>query len=317
MAKKKAARTRWYHAHWEKIVFLVFFAFFVLGIPGRAVYTNITSASGDEKKVPVVTPSIAPYPVNIHGIYPGNEISAQGVVILDIDSGVFLYKKNEEELLSPASTTKILTALVALEMYGLDDVVTVTEVANDGQVMGLVPGERITVENLLFGALIQSGNDAAWALAAHAPGGVDAFVSAMNQKAKTLNLLHTTFTNPVGYDSPGHKTTPSDLARLASIALDNKIIAKMVAIPQITVSDVTHTYFHPLRNVNELLGKIPGVGGIKTGWTEEAGENLITLVGRGDHRVIIVVLKSADRFADTTSLINWVFSNYQWEVFEP
>ena len=86
----------------------------------------------------------------------------------------------------------------------------------------------------------------------------------------------------------------------------------MVAIPQITVSDVTHTYFHPLTNVNQLLGKIPGVGGIKTGWTEEAGENLITLVERGGHRVIIVVLKSLNRFADTTRLIDWVFSSYQW-----
>jgi len=317
MAKKKPAKLRWYQSRWEKIVFLVFFALFIIGIPGRSIHTAITAVGSQIPKKPIAAPTVAPYPVNIHGVYPGAEISAQGVVIMDVDSGVFLYKKNDEELLSPASTTKILTALVALEKFDLDDVVTVTDVANSGQVMGLVPGERITVENLLFGALIHSGNDAAWALAAHYPGGVDAFVAAMNEKAKALNLIHSTFTNPVGYDNPNHKTSPADLARLASKALDNKIIAKMVAIPQITVSDVTHTYFHPLKNVNELLGKIPGVGGIKTGWTEEAGENLITLVQRGDHRVIIVVLKSADRFGDTTSLINWVFANYQWEVFEP
>ena len=88
----------------------------------------------------------------------------------------------------------------------------------------------------------------------------------------------------------------------------------MVAIPQITVSDVTHTYFHSLKNVNELLGKIPGVGGIKTGWTEEAGENLITLVQRDGHSLIIVVLHSKDRFGETEKLINWVFGNYRWEV---
>jgi D-alanyl-D-alanine carboxypeptidase (penicillin-binding protein 5/6) len=195
----------------------------------------------------------------------------------------------------------------------LDDTVTVKAVASEGQVMGLVPGERITVENLLFGALIHSGNDAAWALAEHYPGGVDKFVSAMNQKAQMLHLTKSTFTNPAGYDNPMHKMTPLDLAKLGSIALRNKTIAKMVAIPQITVSDVTHTYFHPLTNVNQLLGKIPGVGGIKTGWTEEAGENLITLVERGGHRVIIVVLKSLDRFTDTTKLIDWVFANYRWE----
>jgi D-alanyl-D-alanine carboxypeptidase (penicillin-binding protein 5/6) len=108
-----------------------------------------------------------------------------------------------------------------------------------------------------------------------------------------------------------------DLARLASVALTNKTVSKMVAIPQITVSDETHTYFHPLTNVNQLLGKIPGVGGIKTGWTEEAGENLVTLVERNGHRVIIVVLKSLDRFADTAFLIDWVFYNHNWETYRP
>ncbi len=126
-----------------------------------------------------------------------------------------------------------------------------------------------------------------------------------------LNDSH--FTNPVGYDDLQHKTTPIDLVKLASFALNNKTIAKMVAIPQITISDVTHTYFHPLTNINQLLGKIPGVGGIKTGWTEEAGENLVTLIERNGHRLIIVVLKSQDRFADTAKLIDWVFNNYRWE----
>lgn len=314
MTKKKSSR--WYQRRWDTIVFLFLLALFVLGIPGQNAYTMagwLVSQAVLRPLPPV--PSPAPYPTNKSGVYPGLEVTAAGVVVLDVDSGVYLYKRNEEELLSPASTTKILTALVALDSFNLDDIVTVKRVANSGQVMGLVPGERITVENLLFGALIHSGNDAAWALAEHYPGGSEAFVKAMNAKAQVLHLTKSTFTNPVGYDDPGHKMTPMDLARLGSIALDNKVIAKMVAIPQITVSDVTHTYFHPLTNVNQLLGKIPGVGGIKTGWTEEAGENLITLVERGDRRVIIVVLKSLDRFADTTRLIHWVFGNYQWMSF--
>jgi D-alanyl-D-alanine carboxypeptidase (penicillin-binding protein 5/6) len=181
--------------------------------------------------------------------------------------------------------------------------------------MGLIPGERITVENLLYGSLIHSGNDAAWALADHYPGGEQKFVEAMNAKAKELHLTQSQFTNPVGYDNPNHKMSPVDLALLGEAALNNKVIAKMVAIPSITISDVTHTYFHQLKNVNELLGKIPGVGGIKTGWTEEAGENLITLVERSGHRVIIVVLHSQDRFGDTSNLINWIFNNYQWKVY--
>ena len=309
MSKKKSGR--WYLRHLDKIVFLVLLALFVLGIPGKNIYTKTNSSKIFRRILPSL-PNPAPYPTNMSGVYPGSEVTATGVVVLDVDSGVYLYKRNEEELLSPASTTKILTALVALDSFGLDDVVTVLSVANSGQVMGLVPGERITVENLLFGALIHSGNDAAWALAEHYPGGSEAFVIRMNEKAKELRLTKSTFTNPVGYDNPAQKITPMDLARLGSVALGNTVIAKMVAIPQITVSDVTHTYFHPLTNVNQLLGKIPGVGGIKTGWTEEAGENLITLVERGGHRVIIVVLKSLNRFADTTRLIDWIFSSYQW-----
>lgn len=316
MAKKKAPKARvWHKKNWHHIVFLFLLCIFTLGIPGQNAYTLANPPDGHPLLALPPAPSPAPYPINVQNVYPSFEITATGVIVLDVDSGVYLYKRNEDELLSPASTTKILTALVALEAFELDDIVTVGSVTNSGQVMNLVSGERITVENLLFGALVQSGNDAAWALAEHFPGGVGAFVQAMNQKAKDLYLTKSTFTNPVGYDDPNHKMTPTDLARLGSIALDNHEIAKMVAIPQITVSDVTHTHFHPLTNVNQLLGKIPGVGGIKTGWTEEAGENLVTLVERDGHRVIIVVLKSQDRFADTIFLINWVFANYRWDQY--
>jgi serine-type D-Ala-D-Ala carboxypeptidase (penicillin-binding protein 5/6) len=322
MPKKKkhiaaaVVHKRWYRKNWDKIVFLFVLGLFVLVTPGQNLYESGHLSGNPSPLISLALPSPAPYPVNRTGAYPGDDITATGLVVLDIDSGVFLYKRNEEELLAPASTTKILTALVALDAYNLDDVVTVKSVMNNGQVIGLVPGERMTVENLLFGALIHSGNDAAYALAEHYPGGVDKFVAAMNEKAKALHLDHSTFTNPVGFDDPNHKMTPIDLARLGRVALENKVIAKMVAIPQITISDVTHTYFHSLKNVNELLGKIPGVGGIKTGWTEEAGENLITLVQRNDHRLIIVVLRSRDRFGETAKIIDWIFSNYQWEVYK-
>lgn len=305
---------RWLAHNWQRCLFLIVLALFFLFYPGQNAYTlPLDTSKPLLRQLPFVIPSPAPYPLNKTGIYPGSEITASGIVVLDADSGVFLYKKNEETPLSPASTTKVLTALVVLDTYQLDDIVTVKILANTGQTMGLVPGERMTVENLLFGALVQSGNDAAWALAENYPGGVVKFVEAMNEKARQLHLTKSHFTNPVGYDDPEQKMTPLDLARLASVALGNKTIAKMVAIPQITISDVTHTYFHSLKNVNQLLGKIPGVGGIKTGWTEEAGENLVTLVERNDHRVIVVVLHSHDRFGETAKIIDWVFSNYQWE----
>ncbi len=301
---------------WEKMTFLLLLAGVLFLYPGQRLgLLKGESSSPSLRALPLAVPSPASYPVNTTGIYPQAEVTANGVVILDADADVFLYERGSELPLSPASTTKILTALVALETYELDEVVTVGQIVQEGATMGLVPGERITVENLLYGALIQSGNDAAWTLAEHYPGGVSEFVRAMNEKALELHLVKSHFTNPVGYDDIAHKMTPRDLARLSQIALKNATIAKMVAIPQITVSDVTHTFFHPLTNVNQLLGKIPGVGGIKTGWTEEAGENLVTLVERGGHRIIVVVLHSQDRFGDTSRLIDWVFANHQWEIF--
>ena len=307
---------QWIRRSWYKILYLVILAGFFLWYPGQNRLVMMDSAATPRAfTLPFPIPTPAPYPTNVTGMYPGGEVSAGGVVIEDVDSGVILYQRNSYEPFSPASTTKILTALVALDAYDLDDVLTVKTLMNSGQTMKLVAGERMTVENLLYGTLIQSGNDAAYALAENYPGGAEAFVVAMNEKAKQLHLTQSYFTNPVGFDDPSHKMTPIDLVRLASVALQNKTITKMVAIPQITISDVTHTYFHSLTNVNQLLGKIPGVGGIKTGWAEEAGENLVTLVERGGHKMIIVVLKSKDRFVDTTKLIDWVFVNHKWEAF--
>lgn len=309
---------QWLVRHWDKVLYLVILGIFFLFIPGQNIYTlPLWTGQSLLRPLPFAMPTPAPYPVNITGVYPGGEISALGIVVFDLVSGVYLFKRNETQPLSPASTTKLMTALVALESYDLDEAVTVKTVANTGQVIGLVPGERISVENLLFGMLVQSGNDAAYGLAEHYTGGAEAFVAEMNKKAKAIGLDQSTFANSVGYDDPNHKITPLDLTRLAVVALENKTIAKMVAIPQITVSDVTHTYFHPLKNINQLLGKIPGVGGIKTGWTEESGENLVTLIERGGRRVIIVVLKSRDRFRETAALIDWAFANYQWKVFTP
>ncbi len=316
---KKHAMLSFVLRQWDKLLFLVLLALFFVLMPiqsGR-VFQFAVPGKPLLQLVPFTTPTPAPYPVNRTKVYPGSEVTAEGVVIYDVTSATTMYARNGEESLSPASTTKIMTALVALDSYSLDDVVSVGTVANDGQVMGLIPGEQMTVENLLYGALVFSGNDAAWALAEHYPGGVDAFVQAMNAKAAKLHLTHTHFTNPVGYDDRNHKMTATDLTRLAAFALTNKTIAKIVAIPQITVSDITYTHFHALTNVNQLLGKIPGVAGIKTGWTEEAGENLVTLIDRNGHRVIIVVLKSQNRFTDTQILINWVFGNYDWQTFGP
>jgi serine-type D-Ala-D-Ala carboxypeptidase (penicillin-binding protein 5/6) len=300
-----------------KLVVLILICVLVAFIPGQNVYTVDSAHLQAESGKVVPLPKPYPYPVNRTGVVPGDDFTATGIVIRDVDSGAVMYVRNGDSLLAPASTTKILTALVALDTYNLDDIVTVRTVVTEGQLMGLLTGERISVENLLYGALIHSGNDAAYSLAEHYPGGVDGFVAQMNKKAKSIGLSRSSFTNPIGYDDPNHKMTPMDLSRLASAAVHNQTIAKMVAIPAITISDSTHTYYHPLKNVNELLGKIPGVSGIKTGWTEEAGENLVTLVERDGHRIVLVVLRSKNRFDETSRLIDWAYSNFQWQDFSP
>ncbi|OGG07991.1 hypothetical protein A3D05_00795 [Candidatus Gottesmanbacteria bacterium RIFCSPHIGHO2_02_FULL_40_24] len=261
-------------------------------------------------------PPPPPLPVN-GNLSPLPILSAQGVVVKDLESGVILYAKNEQKLLFPASTTKVMTALIILEKYNLDDVFTVNSVITDGRKMDLMAGEKLTVEALLQGTLIHSANDAAYVLADNYPGGVSAFVKAMNDKARQIGLRDTYFTNPVGFDDPHHYTTPLDLVRLAVYALNNKTFNKIVSTKAITVSDITFTYFHELTNVNQLLGRVAGIAGVKTGYTENAGEILISTVKKNGHNILFAVLKSHDRFGETVKLIDWVFYNFKWvEVAE-
>jgi len=259
-----------------------------------------------------------PNPVlGVNAVYP--TLSAQGALAVDLNSGVTLFEKNPDIPLLPASTTKIITALVALDTYKLDQILTVgVGVAVDGQKMGLYPGEQMTFENLLNGLLVYSANDAAEALAEEYPGGYEAFISAMNAKAKDLNMTNSHFDNPVGLDADNQHTTARDLVRASEVAMRNPEFAKIVGTKSISFSDVTGKSKYNLKNVNELLGSVPGVAGIKTGWTENARENLVTYIERdgqdgASHKIIIAVLGSEDRFGETKTLINWIFTNYNWQ----
>ncbi len=251
-------------------------------------------------------------------------ISAQAALAVDLDSRVSLYEKNPDSPLLPASTTKIITALVALEYYPLDLVLKVHEVKIDGQKMGLVKGERITVESLLYGLLVYSANDAAEVLAenfpaspAGGPGGRDLFIAAMNIKAKELNLSHSRFNNPTGLDGNGHVSTARDLILVSEVAMRDPVFAKIVGTKQIIVKSIDGKVVHNLRNINELLGSVEGVLGVKTGWTENARENLVTYLERDGKKIMIVLLGSQDRFGETTELIDWIFANYTWQEVSP
>lgn len=290
---------------------LLGFAFLLSLFPSPNIYFKSHKSDNSEAfKIDLPDPPLIP--VNITGV-DVPDITAQGVLIIDLPSNMIIYQKNAHDKFRPASTTKIITALVALDYYQLDDVLTVSRVEIEGRKMNLISGEKMTFESLLYGALVHSANDAAATIAQNYPGGVGKFVEAMNQKAQALHLTNTHFTNPIGFDDDQTYTTPTDLAKLAKVALSNKLIAKIVGTKTITVSDVSFTYFHPLVNVNELLGKIAGVAGVKTGYTENGGEILVSEVKKNEHSVLFVILKSQDRFKETESMIEWVFGNFTWK----
>ena len=136
----------------------------------------------------------------------------------------------------------------------------------------------------------------------------------MNAKAKSLHLDHTTFKNPSGVEQYGHTTTARDLAVLAAYAMQNQVIANMAQTNRIVVTDVTGSISHDLETTNELLGQIPGLKGLKTGWTTNAGECLVSFVERDGHQIVVVVLGSLDRFGDSTALINWTYNHHNWII---
>lgn len=299
-----------------KSIYLVVFAFLVMTLPVQNVYSQKQYSIDIEPRKEIPLPTVWPLPKHDTS-NPPPELTAQGIVIVDIPSGTMLLEKNPELRMYPASTTKVMTAIVALEKYQLEDVVEVKTVITEGQVMHLVGGEKITVENLLYGILVHSANDAAYALAEHHPQGYDGFIKDMNDKAASLHLTNTHFDNPIGFDSENHYTTPRDLARLSLIALQNPIIHKIAGVTQITVSDTDYAHFHPLKNINELIGTLPGVSGLKTGFTQAAGQSLIAAAQRNDRHILVVVLKSEDRFGETARLIEWVFGNFEWTDLNP
>lgn len=261
-------------------------------------------------------PTPALYPVSLDAyIFP--EITAVSGLVVDIDSGVILYEKNANLKVYPASTTKIMTGLITLENYPLSEYLRVNSSNIDGNEINLIEGEELTVENLLYGLLVASGNDAAEVLAENFYGGVKGFVAAMNEKAQKLGLTNTNFTNPIGYDESNHQTTAKDLSQLAVYALRNKEFSQIVSTSSVQIADASGKIYHLLKNTNVLIGKVDGVKGVKTGLTEKAGGCLVTLVERNNKRVLIVLLGSNDRFGETQKVIDWIFNNFRWQLIQP
>lgn len=280
--------------------------------PGQNDLQTLSILDGPIRSFAAPILELADYPTSNSASVPF--VSARSVIVQDVDSKAILLKVRPDESLMPASTTKLMTALVALDNYSLDSVVTITSEDHAvGHSMNLQAGETITIKNLLYGLLVESGNDAALALAQFHPGGYDGFISAMNKKADALGLTRTSFRNPSGVESYGHLTSARDLAVLASYALSNSLVREIVNTKSMVITDTKGSIEHHLVNTNKLLGELEGVQGMKTGWTENAGECLVTYVERGGRGIIIVVLGSRDRFGDTRTLVDWAYSHHTWQ----
>ena len=240
-------------------------------------------------------------------------INARHAIIYDRNSKEAIYSKNISEKCKMASTTKIMTAIVVIENTNLTDLVEVSSKASStgGSRLGLSKLDKITVEHLLYGLMLKSGNDAAVALAENTGGNVKNFASMMNSKAKTLGLLNTNFVTPHGLDNENHYTTALDLAILTDYALKNDIFSKIVKTKNYTV--LINNNPKNISNTNELLGNFDGIYGVKTGFTNGANRCLVTACKRGNLDFICIVLgcdAKKDRTKDTIKLLNYAFNNF-------
>jgi len=285
-----------------------------LSICASGVVSSVVVASNPDTVLLIQKPDVV-LPVVNPGISQP-ELTATSAIVIDEQSAVTLFDKNSQQQFSPASTTKLMTALVARSIFELDMALAVPSIVSalDGTRMGLVPGERLSVLALLKGTLMQSGNDAAITLASAHPAGLDGFILDMNLLAEIYHLDHTSFKNPVGYDAPEHFSTARDLALLAREAMRDPVLRNIVGTTRETVVDTTGATTHDLVSTHKLLGVDPTVIGIKTGTTEEAGEVLITQFTLKNQSIMVVVMGSKDRYSDTQALMEYVRSAVEWKT---
>ena len=267
-------------------------------------------------------PDILPLPT-IKPDAPKAMANATDYVLVDSDSGTILAGQNPNLRAPIASTTKIMTAVIALENYQLTDVATVSSTATSQipSVAYLQTGEKMTVENLLNCMLIPSGNDAAYAVAEHMSGddgGIVPFVAKMNEKAKELGMTNTHYEDPAGLNSEGY-SSPYDLFIITKYALEKPMFRQIVGRSSYVSKNITSTIYHSLKQSNRLISdSYPGAIGVKTGFTDDAGHCLVGAATRNGHTLITIVLKtystSPSASADEAKrLLDWGFANTKWQ----
>jgi hypothetical protein len=235
--------------------------------------------------------------------------TAEMAVVLDGESGGVLYGKNARTRVAPASLTKIMTAIIGIEHAKPQDRVRVDVDARtmwESTVMGLTPGEVVSLETLLYGLMLPSGNDAALAIGRHVAGSDARFVELMNEKARTLGLVDTQFRNPHGLDADGHYSSPYDLAMMSRHGMQDPLFHSLSATQH------WQSEGYNLWNLNKLLGQYPGADGVKVGFTDNAGRCIVASATRNGRRVFVALIRSHDPVGESRMLLDYAFQNFRW-----
>ncbi len=265
---------------------------------------------------PTPTPTLAG-PIKT-GSAQAPQVQALSVAVVDEASGQLLYGRDPHHRLPPASVTKIFTALVALRYGRLDQQVHVTfdqSQLYDSTLMGLREGDTFTLEDLLYGLMLPSGNDAALAIANAIGGDETHFVELMNEEAARLGLHDSHFVNPHGLDAPGHYTSAYDLAMAARYGMTHYDEFRKLAAARVWQVHGSRTY--TVYNLNRFLLDYPGADGVKIGYTDNAGRTIVASAMRNGHRVYVVLMHCGDIVTDSVPLFNWVFNNFTWPASTP
>lgn len=251
------------------------------------------------------------------------EITGEAAYLIDVQSGQTLFSKNGNEKLAPASTTKIMTGLLAIEQGTMDEIVTASPTMLDykivyGTRIYLEPGEQLSLEDMLYALLLNSANDAAVAIAEHIGGDLSQFVKLMNQRARSLGLQDTTFKNPSGLTEEGHLTTAHDLARIAQAAYANPVFRDYIKTKTHVIPRSKENVPIEMINENKLLWRDPSITGMKTGYTAAAGNCLVTSASREGRDLIAVILKSPGReiYTDMQKLLDYGFNQYENHTYK-
>lgn len=248
---------------------------------------------------------ISAFPVSAAGI----SVSAKAAVVICAESGEVVYSKNMDTKLSMASTTKIMTALLALEYGASDEMITVTDemVAVEGTSMGLIVGDSVSLKTLVKGMLLESGNDAANAAAYIIGGSIENFVQMMNQKAQEIGMKSTSFETPSGLDGENHYSTAYDMALLTAYALKNPEFRQICSAEEMVVYYGSPPYRRVLSNHNKLLDMYEGAYGVKTGFTKKSGRCLVSAAERDGKNLIAVTLSAPDDWNDHIKMFDYCF----------